>query len=57
MYCGWCKNYLGDEKVENPKTQSWMDSHRPKCAINKSKDKINYKCKFFIEKEKNNVKW
>ena len=53
QYCGRCKFYRGSEKIPDPKSTASVDSNQPKCAINKSAEKKNYKCSFYEEKENN----
>ncbi len=44
VFCGECEHYRGNENVPNPKSIAWMDTSRPKCAIDKSKTKQGYHC-------------
>ena len=44
IFCGRCRYYQGTEKVSNPKSTAWVDTDRPKCAIDKSTTKQNYHC-------------
>lgn len=47
IFCGECEHYQGTEDVSNPKSTAWMDASRPKCAIDKSKNKQDYRCTYY----------
>ena len=56
VFCGKCESYQGTEKVPNPKSTAWMDASRPKCAIDKSKDRQGYHCVDYKPNEDRNAK-
>lgn len=56
IFCGECEHYRGTEKVPNPKSTAWMDTNRPKCAVDMSVAKQDYHCSSYRPDETTRVR-